>query len=69
MSSLFFVRERLDQASDLAAILDAAYDAFESILPVLRAHEDPADPMSGAVVLAAASAADGRDAGLFASSL
>jgi hypothetical protein len=69
MSSLFFVHERLQQASDLAAILDAANDAFESILSVLRAREDPDDPMFGAVVMAAASAADGRDAVLFAPSL
>ena len=69
MSSLFFVRERLHQASDLAAILDAAYDAFESMLSVLRAHEDPGDPMFGAVMMAAASAADGRDAVLSAPSL
>ena len=69
MSSLFFVRERLHQASDLAAILDAACHAFESMLSVLRAHEDPGDPMFGAVMMAAASAADGRDAVLFAPSL
>jgi hypothetical protein len=69
MSSLLFVRERLDQASDLAAILDAACDAFESMLSVLRAHEDPGDPMFGAVMMAAASAADGRDAVLSAPSL
>src|SRR5689334_22103335 len=69
MSSLFVMRERLDRASDLAAILDTACDAFESMLSVLRAHEDPGDPMFGAVVLAAASAADGRDAVLFAPSL
>ena len=69
MSSLFVVREHLQQASDLAAILDAACNAFESMLLVLRAHEDPADPMFGALVMAAASAADGRDALLFAPSL
>ena len=69
MNSLFFVRERLHQASDLAVILDAAYDAFESMLSVLRALEDPGDPMFGAVMMAAASAADGRDAILFAPSL
>ena len=69
MSSLFFVRECLNQASDLAAILDAACDAFESMLPVLRAHEDPGDPLFGALMMAAASAADGRDAVLFAPSL
>jgi hypothetical protein len=69
MSSLLVVREHLDQASDLAAILDAACDAFESMLSVLRAHEDLGDPRFGAMVLAAASAADGRDAVLFAPSL
>ncbi len=69
MSSLSFVHDRLRQASDLAAILDAAYDAFESMLSVLRAHEDPDDPTFGALVMAAASAADGRDAVLFAPSL
>lgn len=69
MSSLFFVRGRLHQASDLAAILNAAYDAFECMLSVLRAHEDPADPMFGAVMMAAASAADGRDAVFFAPSV
>jgi hypothetical protein len=69
MSSLFVVRENLHQVNGLAAILDAAYDAFERMLPVLRAHEDPGDPMFGAVMLAAASAADGRDAVLSAPSL
>jgi hypothetical protein len=69
MSSLYSVREHLQHASDLTAILDAAYNAFESMLSVLRAHEDLDDPMFGAMVLAAASAADGRDAVLFAPSL
>jgi hypothetical protein len=69
MSGLLFVREHLHQASDLAAILDAACNAFESMLPVLRAHENPGDPMFGALMMAAASAADGRDAVLSAPSL
>jgi hypothetical protein len=69
MSSLFFVHKRLSQANDVVAILDAACDAFESMLSVLRAHEDPGDPLFGALVMAAASAADGRDAVLFAPSL
>ena len=69
MSSLFLMRERLYQADDVVAILDAACDAFESMLSVLRAHEDPGDPVFGALVMAAASAADGRDAVLFAPSL
>jgi len=45
MSSLFFVHERLNQANDVVAILDAACDAFETMLSVLRAHEDPGDPL------------------------
>lgn len=69
MSSLVFLRERLSQADDLVATLDTACDAFESMLSVLRAHEDPGDPLFGALVMAAASAADGRDAVLFAPSL
>ena len=69
MSSLFFVHERLSQADGVVAILDAACDAFETMLSVLRAHEDPGDPLFGALMMAAASAADGRDAVLFAPSL
>jgi hypothetical protein len=69
MTSLFFVHERLNQANDVVTILDAACNAFETMLAVLRAHEDPGDPLFGALVMAAASAADGRDAVLFAPSL
>ena len=60
--------EHLRHATGLAAILDAACDAFEQILAVIGDHED-----TGAVdiplVLAATQAANGRDTLLFAPSL
>jgi hypothetical protein len=61
--------QRLQRAAGLAAILDAAYDAFEDVLQATRACEDPASGLFAAFVMAAASAADGRDAILFAPSL
>ena len=69
MSRIRQVGERLRQATDLAAMLDAAYDAFEEMLAVIRAHEDPDDGMFTVLVMAAASTADARDAILFAPSL
>ncbi|MGO9082593.1 MAG: hypothetical protein ACLQDY_26800 [Streptosporangiaceae bacterium] len=62
-------REQLEHAAGLPAILDAACDAFEGMLAGLRAGEDAADGWFAAFVLAAAEAADGRDALLFAPSL
>ena len=61
--------ERVRHAAGLAAILDAAYEAFEDMLQILRAHEDPASGLFLPVMMAAASAADGRDAIMFAPSL
>jgi hypothetical protein len=61
--------QRLQHAAGLAAVLDAAYDAFEDMLQAIRACEDPASGLFAAFVMAAASAADGRDAILFAPSL
>src|SRR5487761_1165837 len=63
------VRERLQQASDLAAVLDASYEAFEWMLSIIQPLQDPASGWFTAFVMAAASAADGRDALLFAPSL
>ena len=67
----FFIstRDRLTQASDMATVLDAAYGAFEGMRLGFRAHEDPATGLFGAFVMAAAAAADGRDAVGFAPSL
>jgi len=62
------VRARLRDAEDLTAILAAAHDAFEWMLPVMEGHEDPAGAMFAAFVTAGAAAADGRDAMAFAPS-
>jgi hypothetical protein len=50
------------RAEDLPALLGAAYRAFDCALQALRGAEDHAGPMLPALVLAAAQAADGRDA-------
>lgn len=60
---------RLEHAGDVPAILAAAYDAFEDMLPVLHDQQDPAGGAFTAFVMAAALAANGRDAVLHASSL
>src|SRR5215831_15707812 len=69
MTRIAMARNRVEQADGLAAMLDSAHDAFEDMLSVIRAHEDPADGMFVPLVMAAASAADGRDAIVFAPSL
>src|SRR5215470_11750044 len=69
MTRITAVRNRVEHAHDLPAVLDAAHDAFEDMLSVIRAHEDPMDGMFIPLVMAAASAADGRDAIVFAPSL
>ena len=50
------------RAEALPALLGAAYRAFECALQALRGAEDHAGPMLPALALAAAQAADGRDA-------
>src|SRR6266568_4569005 len=69
MISIAAVRDRLHRASGLTAILDAACDAFEDMLPVIWDHQDPSDGMFIPFVMAATCAANGRDAVLFAPSL
>jgi len=53
---------RLAQAGSLPVLLDAAYEAFSRALAVIRAAEDNAGGLLPALVMAAAAAADGRDA-------
>jgi hypothetical protein len=69
MTSIPTTLQRLQHAAGLAAILDAAYNAFEDMLLAIRIYEDPASGLFAAFLMAAASAADGRDAILFAPSL
>jgi hypothetical protein len=52
---------RLAQAADLADVLDAAYDAFDDMLAVLRCHQEDEECAFPAFVLAAGAAANGRD--------
>ena len=61
MSRITTARTRLEAADGLAATLDAAYESFESILAVLRHHQERSGPAFPAFVLAAAAAANGRD--------
>jgi len=60
---------RLERADDLPAILEAAFDAFDDMLPVIEAQQDPAGGAFTTFVMSAAFAANGRDAVLFAPSL
>lgn len=59
----------LARAADLPGLLDAAYEAFDHILAIVRAAEDGAGGLLPALVLTAAAAADGRDAVLCAPSM
>lgn len=52
----------LRQVRGVPQILDATYQVFEVMLAVTRQHQDPGDGLFAAYVMAAASAADGRDA-------
>ena len=69
MNDIAAARAQLEQANDLAGILDAAYDAFEGMLPVIYGQEDMAGGGFAAFVMSAASAANGRDAVVSAPSL
>jgi len=61
--------QRLQEADGLAAVLDAAYAAFEGMVSVIHPVQDPASGLFTAFVMAAAAAADGRNALALAPSL
>ncbi len=61
MNRITAARTCLEAVGTLPATLDAAYDAFESILAVLRHHQERAGHGFPAFVLAADAAACGRD--------
>ncbi len=62
-------RQRLQEADGLAVVLDAAYAAFEGMVSVIHPAQDPSSGLFAAFVMAAASAADGRNALALAPSL
>ena len=66
MTGMTAARNRLED--DLPALLQAAHQLFAVALTALRTYEDPASMWFGRFVMAAASAADGRDAVIFAPS-
>jgi len=69
MTSMTDARRRVDEASGLAEVLDAAYDAFEDMLTAIYGYHDAGGPFYPALIMAAADAANGRDAVAFAASL
>ena len=69
MTGMTAARSRLEEADDLPALLEAVHQVFVAALTALRACEDPASVWFGRFVMAAASAADGRDAVIFAPSM
>ena len=62
MEAITAAGARLERATRLPAILDAAYDAFEDMLPAIEAQQDPGGFAFTAFVMSGASAANGRDA-------
>ena len=66
---IYIAQQRLQEADGLDAVLDAAYAAFEGMLSVIHPVQDPASGLFAAFVMAAASAADGRNALALAPSL
>jgi hypothetical protein len=69
MTRITAAQHLVQQASDLAAVLDAAYEAFEAMLSAIDPAQDPASGLFAAFVMAAASAANGRNAVALAPSL
>jgi hypothetical protein len=69
MAMMDMTQQRLREAGGLAAVLDAAYGAFEGMLSVIYPVQDPASGLFAAFVMAAASAANGRNALALAPSL
>jgi hypothetical protein len=59
--ALSVIEERVAGAKSLPALLDAAYEAFEAMLAVIRAHDDPGSGLFVPMVMAGAQAAAGRD--------
>src|SRR5450759_3247616 len=69
MTWIISAGDRLREASGLAAVLDAAYDAFEGMLPVMAACQDHAGSLFAVLGKSAAAAVEGRNAILLAPSL
>lgn len=62
MKEMHAIASRLRDVSTLAELLDAGFDAFETIRLVARACEDRAPDLFAAFMTAAGTAVDGRNA-------
>src|SRR5512135_2681071 len=69
MAQLAAARDLLERADDLPALLGAAYQGFAVALTALRPGENPDSWWFAGFVMAAAEAANGCDALLFAPSM
>jgi len=69
MDQISFMTKRVHDSASLPALLDAGFGAFEVIRAAARACEDRAPDLFAAFMLAAGSAAEGRNALLAATSL
>ncbi len=69
MTSLSDVQDRVAAASGVPELLDAACDAFEAMLAVIRQNDAADSGFFVPMVMAGASAGSGRDYVLFAPSL
>lgn len=69
MDAITAASARLERAADLPAIIGAACDAFEDMLPALHEQQDPAGGAFTTFVMSAVVAARGRNALLHAPSL
>ena len=69
MTRIAAICDRLQHNEELPALLDTAYAAFEMLLSAIEDCQDPASDMFAQFVYAATTAANGRDAILFAPSL
>jgi hypothetical protein len=62
MDRIESTRARIEQATGLPAILDAAYDAFEQLLTAITSQQDRGGGTFAAFVMSGTAAANGRDA-------
>jgi len=61
MNPTSVIRQRLEDARDLAEILTAAYDAFDEMLSAFDRYENGPGPFYAALIMAGPAAADGRN--------
>ena len=62
MSRIADAQARLEAAKGVPTVLAASYGAFDQLLLAIREHEERTEGLFAAFVMAASSAADGRDA-------